>query len=78
MIETMIKRKQAQRDALNWDDDAEVFVAHKEKATYFTGWIQGARYLLNDIKQAQDEEESIRSSIKELEAELKGRSKRDK
>jgi len=76
-LEAMIKRKRISRDSLNENDPPEKFMAHKERASYMTGWIQGAEYLLNDVQASISEEPRLRDQIKEIEDELKqGKHKR--
>jgi hypothetical protein len=68
----MVRRKRISRDSLNENDPPEKFIAHKERSSYMTGWIQGAEYILNDVQASINEEPLLVEKIKTLEAALKG------
>lgn len=70
-IRAVVKRKRVAQSSLNWDDPPEAFIAFKERAPFMAGFVQGAEYLLNDVKTALLEEETLRSEIKEIEKSLK-------
>lgn len=74
-LRAQINRKQAGRDSLNENDPPEKFVAHKERSSYMTGWIQGASYVLLDVEASVAEEPNVRAQIKELEASIKASKK---
>lgn len=77
-IRALLKRKKTAQSSLNWEDGPDVFLAFKERASYMAGWIQGAEYILNDVRAALQEEQSLKETIKATEAELKEQNKREK
>ena len=66
-----VKRKRVERDSLNFNSSPGEFLAFKEKASFITGFIQGAEYMLNDIEACLLEEESLERDIKALEQQIK-------
>lgn len=70
-MRAMIKQKRVARDNLNWEDDDEKFLAFKERASFMTGFIQGAEWMLNDVVAALNEQESLEAQIKTVEDEIK-------
>lgn len=75
-MRAMIKQKRIARDNLNWDDEPAKFEAFKEMASFRTGFIQGAEWMLNDITAALIEEETLEKQIKQLEKDIKNGPKR--
>ena len=72
-MRAQVKRKRIARDSLNFDSPAADFLAFKEKASFVTGFIQGAEYMLLDVGACVQEEGDLIKKIKEIELELKGR-----
>lgn len=66
-----IKRKRIERDSLNFDSSPADFLAFKEKASFITGFIQGAEYMLNDVTACLTEEADLEKTIKQLEKDIK-------
>lgn len=66
-----IKRKRIERDSLNFDSPPAEFLAFKEKASFITGFIQGAEYMLNDVTACLQEEASLIADIKATEKAIK-------
>lgn len=76
-MRAMIKQKRIARDSLNWDDGDDKFLAFKERASFMTGFIQGAEWMLNDFTAALNEEEALMSQIKTTEDEIKEQKSRN-
>lgn len=65
-MEAEIKRRRIARDSLNWESTADEFLAFKEKASYATGFIQGAEFILNVARAIPQELEQIEAEIKNI------------
>lgn len=70
-MRTIVNRKKNAAISLNADDDPAVFLAFKERSSYIAGWVQGAEYILNDVRSSLEEEAGLKEEISAIEKQLR-------